>query len=77
MARINNSSRRLSALPQHGNMLHIIADAEIGDKNVQVMTACGKLIDAAMILDVLYTSISCPRCRSVDRQYSHKIGRVE
>lgn len=64
-------------LPEHGSMIHIVVDAEIGEKNVTVMTACGKLLDGQMILDVLYTSVSCPRCRSVDRQYSRKLGRVE
>lgn len=73
----NTSSRRLAALPQHGNLLHIVADCEVGDRHVTVMTTCGKLLEAEIILDVLYTSISCPRCRSVDRQYSHKTGRVK
>jgi len=68
------SAIRLAAMPTSGHDLHMVVDFENDGNTVQVLTACGKVIQPAMLLEVSTHQISCSRCRSVAKQYNYNLG---
>lgn len=73
----NRHNVKLAAFPKTGSDTHIVADTEVTEFEVMVMTACGKLFPAQQMVDIAHNQVSCSRCRSVSKRYSHKLGLIE
>lgn len=73
---MNRYNVKLAVLPLTGDVIHIVADFEIADNRVSVLTVCGRLFEPQMLIDVHHNQISCSRCASVSGKYNHKVGYI-
>lgn len=64
----------LSALPQEGHLLHMVADFEIIDNCLKILTVCGRIFEPSLLVDVPSHQVQCQRCKSVAVQYGHRVG---
>lgn len=71
---MNRHVIKLVALPQTGGSIHIVADFQVKNDGVWVLTACGKLFRPQMLADLPHNQVSCIRCRSMSQRYNHRLG---
>jgi hypothetical protein len=66
---------KLAAFSVTGHHSHIAGIVDI-NKQVEVMTLCGLLLPANLLVDLPHNQITCERCRKSSAKYNHKIGKV-
>lgn len=65
---------KLAAFPRTGGLVHMVADFQVIDNSLIIMSVCGKVIEPSILMDVPHNQISCSRCRSVSAHYNHAVG---
>lgn len=78
----NQHTIKLAAFSTTGADSHLVVDTEVdmlldGGPGVLVLTACGRVMPALMIIDLHHNQVSCERCRSVSAKYHHTIAQVK
>lgn len=73
---VNQNRWKLAAFSIAGNQSHIAGIVDI-DKQVEVMTLCGLVLPASLLVDLPHNQITCERCRKSSKKYNHNIGLAE
>lgn len=67
----NKHNWKLAVFSVTGNQSHIAGIVDINSQ-VEVMTFCGLVLPASLLVDLPHNQITCERCRSVSKRYNHK-----
>lgn len=74
---MTDTLKKLACVSRTGSNTHLVVDFDMSHSPLCVMTACGKLLIPDQLMDIFHHQISCERCRSVSKNYSHKIGYIQ